>query len=399
MLRRQMPKEEIGAVAFLRDHPDFDGRGVVVAVFDTGVDPGAEGLQVCPDGRPKMLDVIDATGAGDVDTSTAAAPAADGTLPGVSGRALALPGAWPAPKPGTKYHLGVKRAFELYPGPLASRVKAERRKALDAAQRDAVAACQAALLSPPDEATVAGKKMAEELRTRAALLERLAKEHEDVGPLYDVVAFEDAEGAWRVCVDTSEAGDLAACTLLEPFRVGRQYGTLDAVSLLNYAVDVMDGGRRCAARGHRGACDARCWGTVGTRCVRGRCMVTHGVSMVTHGVSMVTHGASMVTHGASMVTHGASKVTHGTSMVAHGASMVTHGASMVTHGVSMVSACAAWSGGAVGKVRFFGPIFRNGHGDRSSYCVPIRRGRIARGAQSLYRAKPKLHSSAQHREQ
>ena len=130
---RQMPKEEIGASRFLRDHPNFDGRGVVVAVFDTGVDPGAPGLQVCPDGRPKMLDVIDCTGGGDVDTSHSATPT-DGKLTGLTGRALTVPAEWPAAKDG-KYQLGIKRAFELYPRGLVGRVKAERRKAIDAAQR------------------------------------------------------------------------------------------------------------------------------------------------------------------------------------------------------------------------------------------------------------------------
>lgn len=225
-ITRQMPKEEIGATAFLRAHPDYDGRGVIVGILDTGIDPGADGLQVCPDGTAKILDVIDCTGSGDVDTSHTA-EATDGKVQGLSGRTLTVPAAWPSIKAGGKYMLGVKRAFELYPSSsLTKRVKAERRKrSVEGAQRDAVAAAQSALLASAAKKP-ADKKMDAELKSRCALLETLDKEYEDAGPLYDVVCYEDLAGTWRVCVDTTECGSLATAKLLAPYRVGHEYGML-----------------------------------------------------------------------------------------------------------------------------------------------------------------------------
>jgi len=58
--------QEVGVDRFAAKYPDFDGKGVVIAVLDTGVDMGVEGLKKLPTGGVKVVDVRDFSTEGDL---------------------------------------------------------------------------------------------------------------------------------------------------------------------------------------------------------------------------------------------------------------------------------------------------------------------------------------------
>ncbi|MES2124370.1 MAG: S8 family serine peptidase [Gemmatimonadota bacterium] len=60
-----------GVSRFAEAHPTEDGRGVLIAILDTGIDPSVPGLQVTTDGLPKVLDLRDFSGEGRVRLSSA----------------------------------------------------------------------------------------------------------------------------------------------------------------------------------------------------------------------------------------------------------------------------------------------------------------------------------------
>lgn len=52
-----MPVRGTGVAAWRADHPTYDGRGVLIGILDSGVDPGVAGLQTTSTGLPKLLDL------------------------------------------------------------------------------------------------------------------------------------------------------------------------------------------------------------------------------------------------------------------------------------------------------------------------------------------------------
>ncbi|MGH7658007.1 MAG: hypothetical protein ACREL6_07215, partial [Gemmatimonadales bacterium] len=65
--RGLMPLASTRVPDFLQAHPDYDGRGVLIAIMDSGLDPGVPGLSTTTDDRPKVVDLRDFSGEGAVE--------------------------------------------------------------------------------------------------------------------------------------------------------------------------------------------------------------------------------------------------------------------------------------------------------------------------------------------
>ncbi len=85
LLAGLMPLHGTGVDQFRMNHPTYDGRGVLIAILDTGIDPGVDGLILTSDGKPKILDLRDFSGEGAV-ALTPLTPAGDTVR--VGGRTL-----------------------------------------------------------------------------------------------------------------------------------------------------------------------------------------------------------------------------------------------------------------------------------------------------------------------
>ncbi|CAG0889709.1 unnamed protein product, partial [Darwinula stevensoni] len=227
-----LPKKETGVTGFLEKFPTYDGRGTIIAIFDSGVDPGAPGLQVTSDGKPKVIDRIDCSGAGDVDTHTIVKVDADGCITGLSGRKLKIPKEWK--NPSGEYHIGLKNAEDLYPrsSKVKDRIlKKKKVKLWDPLHKSLVADVLKDIQefekkNPHPEGQQ--KLQREELDARLELLNQLEKSNPLAPPVYDCITFFDGD-IWRACIDTTETGDLDKCKVLGQYRETLEYGTLTSL--------------------------------------------------------------------------------------------------------------------------------------------------------------------------
>ena len=237
-----LPKKETGALRFLETNPKADGRGVVVAIFDTGVDPGAPGLQLTSDGKPKIVDVVDGSGSGDVDTSTIQTPVKKKYtthLTGLSGRKLLIPKSWKNPT--GKFRLGLKRGYDLFPSRLIPRVRAERKAKWQKNQARLSARIASKIRLAKLGGRLIGTKASrlKELNDQLAMVSKMT--YRDPGPVFDCVVFHDGR-SWQAAVDTDEDGNFGDEKLMTDYRKKRQYASFGSSIMLNFALNIYNNG-------------------------------------------------------------------------------------------------------------------------------------------------------------
>jgi len=69
-----MPLRSAGVDQFRAAHPTYDGRGILIAILDSGIDPGVAGLIATSTGAPKIIELRDFSGEGLIPLTAFPAP-------------------------------------------------------------------------------------------------------------------------------------------------------------------------------------------------------------------------------------------------------------------------------------------------------------------------------------
>uniref|UniRef100_A0A914YWT9 Uncharacterized protein n=1 Tax=Panagrolaimus superbus TaxID=310955 RepID=A0A914YWT9_9BILA len=102
--KNYIPKEATQQNEFLKKYPEYDGRGIKIAIMDSDiVDNGLPGFQKTSDGLPKINEWFGKPMV-PVETSKIVERSDKDFIVGLTGRRLIIPSKWK--NPSDKWHLG-----------------------------------------------------------------------------------------------------------------------------------------------------------------------------------------------------------------------------------------------------------------------------------------------------
>ncbi|EGD80013.1 hypothetical protein, variant [Salpingoeca rosetta] len=226
-----IPAQETGALAIQRNDPECDGRGIRIAVFDTGVDPAALHLKTTTDGKPKIIDIVDTTGSGDVDMKKVVKLGDDRSFKTLTGRTFKVPEAWACPS--GEVRVGVKAAFELFPTPLIRRLKRKRKEDWEKKARAVTRAAEAEETAAKDK-TPDDEARLKELKARVGALSSHVGGYADHGPVLDCIAFNNGT-EWMAVVADETVTDLSSVSPMGDYKQRQEYGLFSDEDQMSYS--------------------------------------------------------------------------------------------------------------------------------------------------------------------
>ncbi|XP_036331193.1 tripeptidyl-peptidase 2 [Rhagoletis pomonella] len=243
-----VPKAETGVINFLQKYPEYDGRDAVIAIFDSGVDPRATGLETLCDGKTvKVIERFDCTGCGDVDVSKKVTANDKGFITGISGRQLKLTPQMTASNTANgEYRIGLKNFYDLCPFKVRENIiNFNKTKEWDGPNKLAAAATSRKLIefeaqnSDLSKLSWDKKLIKEDLDNTLEMLNSYDKLYKDIKTTYDCILYQTANG-WQAVIDTTEKGDLENALHIGEYAKTHEIKNVD--NFFSISINVHDSG-------------------------------------------------------------------------------------------------------------------------------------------------------------
>ncbi|EDW01702.1 GH21590 [Drosophila grimshawi] len=245
-----VPKVETGVLNFLQKYPDYDGRDVTIAIFDSGVDPRATGLATLCDGKTvKVIERFDCSGCGDVDMTKKVTPSEKGTFKGLSGRTLQLSAELLAlnTDKDRAVRVGLKSFNDLVPAKVRDNIVAQAKlKNWDKPHKIATANASRKIVEFESQNPGDGQKLPWDKKIIKAnldfeleMLNTYEKVYNDVKTTFDCVLFPTDNG-WLAIIDNTEQGDLEKALHIGEYS--KTHETKNVDDFLSISVNVQDDG-------------------------------------------------------------------------------------------------------------------------------------------------------------